>query len=387
MRLFLLLFFSVFLYAKDFTVATYNVENLFDTEKNGYEYKEYIVGTHNWNRKTCAIKLHNIARVIKDLSADIIALQEVENGNILKLLNTALGNKKYPYSFISKDKSSVQVALLSRFKIIDSKSIKISNFPRAIHKLTLLIEGEKLVLYLNHWPSKKYQNSFRKIFARALFKDFQKEKNEYILLGDFNAPFKKTRKNWGESLELLKKNTYSLWYELPWFKRYSHVFFHSKKALDSIFVANTFFNGKNIEYKAQSFNVFAPKYLFDEKGNILRWQISDKGRGKHLGRGFSDHLPLSAVFQTNHYLKKPSCSYIQDLKKVQDGRVNLLLCEVHVTKKDKKGFFIEDTFKNRIYIYKPDFWLENGKIYNLHVKFLGTYKGKKEILLFEKNKE
>jgi endonuclease/exonuclease/phosphatase family metal-dependent hydrolase len=387
MRLILFLFLSVFLCAKDFKVATYNVENLFDTEKNGYEYQEYIAGTHNWNQKTCSIKLHNIAKVIKDLDADIIALQEVENKNILKLLNVSLGKQKYPYFFISNDKSTTQVALLSRFKIINSKSLKVVNFPRAIHKTTLLVEGKELVLYLNHWPSKKYRNSMRKVFATVLFKDFKKEENEYIILGDFNAPFKEAKRNWGESLQLLKQNTYPLWYELPWFQRYSHVFFHSKKALDSMFIANSLVDGKNIEYKSQSFSVFAPKYLFDAKGNVLRWQISQKGKGRHLGKGFSDHLPLSAFFQTNNYVQKPSCSYIQDLKKLQDGKVNFLLCKVHLTKKDKKGFFVEDSMKDTIYIYRPDFWLERGKIYNLHVKFLGTYKGKREILLFKEDKE
>jgi len=43
-------------------IASYNVENLFDLYKSGYEYKEYIPNTKsNWNQKTYKIKLKNIA--------------------------------------------------------------------------------------------------------------------------------------------------------------------------------------------------------------------------------------------------------------------------------------------------------------------------------------
>jgi len=41
-----------------FKVASYNVENLFDTVEDGSEYKEYIPNNrHNWNKKTYKIKL------------------------------------------------------------------------------------------------------------------------------------------------------------------------------------------------------------------------------------------------------------------------------------------------------------------------------------------
>ena len=78
-----LFFFS--LHAQDFKVASYNVENLFDLKHDGTEYREYIPNTKsNWNKKTYNIKLKNISKVINELDADIIALQEIESKKALK---------------------------------------------------------------------------------------------------------------------------------------------------------------------------------------------------------------------------------------------------------------------------------------------------------------
>ena len=56
------------LFAEKFTVASYNVENLFDLKNDGTEYKEYVPNTTSlWNKKTHDIKLNNISKVIRSL--------------------------------------------------------------------------------------------------------------------------------------------------------------------------------------------------------------------------------------------------------------------------------------------------------------------------------
>ncbi len=68
-------------------IATYNVENLFDMKRSGWEYKEYIPNTvSEWNQKNFDIKVKHTARTIKDINADIIALQEIESLDALKAL-------------------------------------------------------------------------------------------------------------------------------------------------------------------------------------------------------------------------------------------------------------------------------------------------------------
>ena len=73
MKIFFLLI-SVFILAfggESLKIATYNVENLFDLKKSGYEYKEYIpYATSNWDDRNYKTKLKNLSKVIRDIDAD-----------------------------------------------------------------------------------------------------------------------------------------------------------------------------------------------------------------------------------------------------------------------------------------------------------------------------
>lgn len=298
-------------FALEFKVATYNVENLFDLHYDGQEYEEYIPhNKHQWNEQNFQKKIANLALVIKDLDADILALEEVENEKVLQTLNHALGNKAYPYLFYptKKERSSIESALLSRFPITQTSSTMIKDQTRGIHHLSVLVDGKILGLYLNHWPAYKEKVEERILYATTLNTMIKKNpKEEYILLGDFNAPYKIEKDDWGMALvHVLKAGDkdavlYNLWYELPENKRYSHAFGKKKSTLDQMIIPKTLSDKQGIDYKSDSFSVFEKDYMLDEKGNPKRWQISEKGRGEHQGVGFSDHLPLSAIFQTSPF--------------------------------------------------------------------------------------
>lgn len=308
MRFLWLLCTPFLVWALDFKVATYNVENLFDLAHDGHEYEEYIPhNKHQWNEQNFQKKLDNIVKVIKDLDADILTLEEVENENILKKLNLALGDKAYPYLFYpsKKERSSIESALLSRFPITSKASLMIKDQARGIHRISVKIEQKTLVLYLNHWPAGKEKVEERMAYATALNGLIKKHSgDEYIILGDLNAPYKIEKDDWGMALVNVLKagdkgmSHYNLWYELAERERYSHVFGKKKGTLDHILIPQVLSNHKGIDYKPSSFSVFQKPYMLDEKGNPLRWQITDKGRGEHLGLGYSDHLPISAIFQT-----------------------------------------------------------------------------------------
>lgn len=308
MRFLWLLCTPFLVWALDFKVATYNVENLFDLAHDGHEYEEYIPhNKHQWNEQNFQKKLDNIAKVIKDLDADILTLEEIENENVLKKLNLALGDKAYPYIFYpsKKERSSIESALLSRFPIISKESLMIKDQARGIHRISVKIEQKTLVLYLNHWPAGQEKVEERMAYATALNGLIKKHSgNEYIILGDLNAPYKIEKDDWGMALVNVLKagdkgmSHYNLWYELAERERYSHVFGKKKGTLDHILIPQVLSDHKGIDYKPSSFSVFQKPYMLDEKGNPLRWQITDKGRGEHLGLGYSDHLPISAIFQT-----------------------------------------------------------------------------------------
>ena len=123
------IFSVVSLGAKEFTVATYNVENLFDLQNNHTEYREYKPYSKYWNKKSLKNKLNNITKVIIDLNADILALQEIETKQALNLLQNRLKqkNKRYKYSYFLKNRfSAIGVALLSRYPIVETNKIVVN---------------------------------------------------------------------------------------------------------------------------------------------------------------------------------------------------------------------------------------------------------------------
>ena len=305
---FSILFLPFVVCALEFKVATYNVENLFDAKKEGNEYQEYTPGSkHGWDEAMMEKKIANLARVIKDMNADVIALAEVENKEVLEKLNRALGQKAYPHLFYpsKKPRVSIETALLSRFPIEKSTSIVMKDQPRGIHKVSLKIEQKSLDIYINHWPAHREKEEERLVYATTLHNVLLKETaKEFILLGDFNSPLTVEKDDWGLAfVNVLKTSSesaslYNLWYELPQEKRYSHTYGKKRSALDHIVIAKTLSDGKGIEYKKGTFAPFIAPYMLESDGIPKRWQISDKGRGKHLGEGFSDHLPLTAIFHT-----------------------------------------------------------------------------------------
>ena len=325
-RYLLLLFLPLFLFAKPFKIATYNVENLFDASYQGTEYDEYIPGKHNWNTRMVDIKLNHIAEVICDLDADILGLQEVENRTILSTLQKKLKSVgcAYPYSAItSKNGAVIQVALLSRYPIKKQPDVLVSQSPRVrnILEVDVEIKRHRLKLFVNHWKSKAYRGyeSKRIKYANALQERIGRLSSHeaYIVLGDFNSDYnayltldEKNNDTQGktafsdvlqtkvEEYEILKADKgkhYTLWNELPIPQRWSHKFYGKKSSLDQIVLPPSMFDKKGIDYVNNSFKVFKADYLFTKRGYINRWRYKN---GKHQAKGYSDHLPVYAYFDT-----------------------------------------------------------------------------------------
>ncbi len=424
----LLLCSTISLEAGTFKIASYNVENLFDLTKDGTEYTEYIPNTgYGWNREIFEVKVANIAEVIKDLQADIVALQEVESRKSLIALKNKLKDSgvDYPYFEIADSKgTAVKCAVLSKFPIVEKKEIKISGgFARSILKVTLDIDGNLLVLFINHWKSKRGPESRRITYAKILKQETGKLKNnaDFILIGDFNSNYNeyetfsnssrlnntagitginhilKTVKDSSMVNEtVLTEQTsneylYNLWLELNRTRRWSYNFFGDKNSLDSIIVSRGLYDDRGISYVDNSFDKFDPDYLF-KKNALYRWQRAKSGRGKHLGDGYSDHLPVFAVFSTDPFsfstdstpASDTTFSTVQE-KSIADlyisrvGNVNYSLKDCAVIYKHKNNAIIKQKNGRAVFLYKAGENLEYGKLYNLTVTVLYDYYGLREI--------
>jgi len=314
---------------KTLTIATYNVENLFDLNNGDYRYKEYKPNDKSlWNKKNYKIKLQNLSRVIKDIDADIIALQEIGSLQALKDLRFALKQKGLYYQYYDiadKKPTAIKVAILSKIPFIYSKELSVTKSykHRNILEVKLNIDSKDLYLFINHWKSKAGPESMRIISAKRLIhrvKEIGYDKN-IVLFGDFNSDyeeyikFKRKRKHNDTSgktginhvLKTLKQTTiasktkytknnfYNLWYDTKVQNRYSYIFRGKKEALDNILISQSLLNKKDISYINNSIRNFNKEYLFKKK-NIYRWQTTNGRIRKHKGKGYSDHLAVIAKF-------------------------------------------------------------------------------------------
>jgi len=327
-RLFLTIFLILFpaiTSAQTLKIASYNVENLFDMQRSGLEYKEYLPNHHNWTEPILRKKLEHIAEVICDLDADIIGLQEVENDHILQRLQKVLKRVgcDYPYRAITDSKQTpIHNALLSKVAIQKRRDVVISRTGRHRSILEVVLREEpELRIFVNHWKSKAGPESQRLPYAKAMMRRIAAlpQDSEYIILGDFNSDYHEfqvmdAKHNDTEGItgvnhilktirsgkmirwhELASGYHYSLWMELPAYARWSHNFYGDKEGIDAIIIPASLHDAANWEYQQGSFGVFKPDYLFGKRGRVKRWEYT---HSKHTGKGYSDHLPVYATFET-----------------------------------------------------------------------------------------
>ncbi|MDZ7819966.1 MAG: endonuclease/exonuclease/phosphatase family protein [Aliarcobacter sp.] len=427
LKLLFLFIFTLSLNANNFSVATYNVENLFDLKNDKNEYSEFIPNTHTqWNQRNFNIKLNNLIKVINDLDADIIALQEVENRDLMQELKRKLPKYAY-YSFIKYPNSAIGIGILSKIKIKDNKHIDVkftTKLFRPILETTFIYENIEFKVFNNHWPSKAVGESYRIQYAKNLQERLLKlpKDYDYILLGDFNSDydeyltFKKNQKlnnsfgitginqilnttfenkfvTYDDILKYEKRVHFNLWLDIPTNERFSSKFKGQNNTPDSILLSPALFDTKRVSYIPKSFNVFKPNYLY-ENNIVKRWQIEGNKFNKiHKGEGFSDHLPIFAKFSVNkedtNILKKiqnndekSEITTISDLYKKEKLVEPLSINDVIVIYKNDNKAIVKRENDRAIYIYNNAQELKLGYSYNLQINQIFTYNGLKEIKEF-----
>lgn len=322
-------------------IAFYNIQNLFDLHYSGTEYAEYKPGISNWDRDMMQKKLENIASVILAMNADVIGLCEVENSSALEKLLKVLQRRGsvLKYSAIAEGpmKSNTCTALISRYPIANSRGIGVSlkqGTTRNILESDVVIGTDTLKIFVNHWPSKRNPESQRMTCAQVLSSRINEipKGTDYILIGDFNTNYDEHFKittggvddtrgeagmhhflktickqsdsairyyNEGDLRKSSERIHYDLWLELPESARMSCLYKGNRQTPDHILLPGALYDSRGISYIDNSFQ------SFDWDGRLLsgnhpfRWQIfQKKGVNLHTGRGYSDHLPIFALFET-----------------------------------------------------------------------------------------
>ena len=421
-KILFLLFITFNLFANQLKIASYNVENLFDLKVDNSEHAEFVPNSKSqWNEKNFNIKLNNLIKVIEDLDADIIALQEIENRELIQLLIKKIPKYKY-YSFIKYPNSAIGLGFLSEIEIKENKFIDIkfeTKVYRPILETTFLFNNVEFKIFNNHWPSKSGGESYRIKYAKDLQDILVKiEKDyDYILIGDFNSDynefetFKKSQRlnnslgitginhilnttindqyvTYENILKEGKKVHYNLWLDLPINERFSYKFRNQNSTPDSIILPSALFDNKKLSYIPKSFNVFKPEYLY-KNNEINNWKMSESNIFKtHKGEGFSDHLPIFGYFSVDkedrniikHIEKdKEEIKTISDLYKEEKLTKPVLLENVVVIYKNDEKAILKRENDRAIFVYKDVQNLKEGFLYDIQINQLHDYNGLKEV--------
>src|SRR5262245_15079136 len=155
-------------------VGTFNCENLFARFKfnddvdpdeaisNGFDINMLKFNLLSENEKKLT------GKAIKELNADVIALQEVENLDVLKRFRSKeLGNMGYTFAMLvdGNDPRQIDVAVLSRFPLIAARSyqhLRDGNsflFSRDCLEIDVKVNGKVLTLFVNHFKSMLDKNN------------------------------------------------------------------------------------------------------------------------------------------------------------------------------------------------------------------------------------
>jgi endonuclease/exonuclease/phosphatase family metal-dependent hydrolase len=285
------------------TVAFWNVENLYDTiPSRFYDDRNFTPrGRFRWNTERYETKLRNLARVIDDMGADIIALAEVENEAVVRDLVMTLSEG---YNYIhrtSSDRRGMDLALLYRGDKFfpDRTRLLPSASTREFLLVSGMLSGENVNILVAHLPSRSNSRSYRSgamerlaLTADSLLTNDTRRK--LIVMGDLNAdPSERIFKQaFGMAprghLHLRGPELYAA---IPYPSQGgvgSYTYGGRRLLYDNIMVSRGFVDGKGMQYETGG--VFVRDYMLCSAGNPLR----TIALGRYAG-GFSDHLPVYVV--------------------------------------------------------------------------------------------
>lgn len=309
-----------------FTVAFYNLENLFDTYDDALTNDNDFLpdSVKHWTPKRYQNKLRKLGYAISNIGKEetgnppaLIGLAEVENNLVLDdLLNSEhLADKPYDYvHFDSPDERGIDVALIYDTTVFEVEVSEV--FPVHIYdddgsidytRDILLVKGilntEHVHIMVNHWPSRHdgelITEPKRLLAAEKASEIIQSIKLEnpeakIIIMGDFNDdPFSNSIKRLMQSNDLYNPMTTLLSDDSGTTRHYNEW-----NLFDQIIFSTNFFEtsqGK-LSYNGAALydEDFLKQYRGPFKGAPFRTYVGKKYKG-----GYSDHFPVYIILEDN----------------------------------------------------------------------------------------
>ncbi|MFA8343643.1 MAG: endonuclease/exonuclease/phosphatase family protein [Rhodothermaceae bacterium] len=301
---------------KKLFVASWNVENLFDTfdDKDKRDDEFLPEGRKEWTEKRLETKYKNLAKVIRFMNdgngPDILGVQEVEHKALLKkLFKKHISEKNYKIAYAeSPDKRGIDNALIydaDLFSFIAQKELEVvlpDKYPtRLILWVKLKYEDEILNVFVNHWPSRRggeeKSEPNRIAAAKTLKKAVEMIKKDspeenIIIMGDFNDEPENNsiyKVLGADNSDYLVNLSFSAYKNGLGTYRYRGDW----NMLDQIIINKLLLEG-NFRTTQASFNVLKPDFTVQKEGRYKGTSFPTYGGRKYLG-GYSDHYPVGIV--------------------------------------------------------------------------------------------
>ncbi len=313
-----------------FRVMFYNVENLFDCDKDSLKRDDDYLpgGIRGWNYSRYTQKLGNIARVIAVAGEweppALVGLCEVENRRTMVDLTTRSPLKSLKYSFVhheSPDIRGIDVALLYQpdlFRPVYDEAIEV-RFPDAPNSRTrdilyvagVVPGGDTLHVFVCHFPSRlggELDSESRRVAAAkvlrlridSLFLICQNSK--MIIMGDFNDY--PDNKSMNEVLgaahfegAAITSSLYNLMFPMHLSGKGSHKHDGEWGALDQIIISGALIDNPRFAIDLNEVKVFDPPFLLEPDPTHFGFRPFRTYHGMKFQGGFSDHLPVLAGFR------------------------------------------------------------------------------------------
>jgi predicted extracellular nuclease len=310
--------------AEELYLATWNIENLFDTRDDpsvaGDE--EFTPqGTARWTRERLEIKLANLAKVISRMNhqrgPDLLGLAEVENRWVLERLVETLAPLKRNYRIVHQDSPSDRGIDCAIIYDADRLSLRLSSFhlveaenTRDIVEAAFQAGGGTLRVFMNHWPSRSTNPESRRIEAARTLRRRLDEiltldpKADIVVLGDLNDyPTNDSVKVHLQTADEPAAATGRVFYNSMWpilrDNRGTYVYRNKWDIIDHVILSPGMLDRDGFSWKSGStqtvlfdFQLYQPPY----PDAIARPNRSYTGPAFHAS-GISDHLPVGCVVE------------------------------------------------------------------------------------------
>ncbi len=316
---------------KQFFIAFYNQENLFDTiddpHKNDNEFLPSA--KHNWNTEKYTNKINHMAKVIASMNenkgADVLGMCEVENAAVMTDLCKDKQLSKMKYAFVhfeGPDERSIDNALLFQSKKFTLTKalvypVTFKEHPNSKTRDILLVKLTdkktkiSFIVLVNHFPSRlggQKESAEKRAAAamvlRTIYDSISKADPTVpvIMMGDFNdeptdESISKVLHARGTMSELNGNDLFNTTYALKEQKLGSYFYRNEWEAIDQIILSNNMVTctGK-LCYKPQSVGYVKHEWMLETEGKYKGAPQRTFAGQKYLN-GYSDHLPIYILIE------------------------------------------------------------------------------------------